>query len=356
MIPHIRLALFIIMPVFILYTDTVPAGGDCAADGGLGYICGLDNPEDALQLGDSRWLIVSGLQGWEEASDTGGHLYLVNHRDKSFELLFPGSDASFEQDRDLFPDCPGPINPENFSAHGLSLQKKSKRQYRLYMTSHGEREAIEVFDIDTGGDKPAITWTGCVLLPEKMWGNSVAILPDGGFVATKSKDSTDPEAFANLVKGRITGAVYEWHPGGEVTEIPGTALSCPNGIVVSPDGHRLYVAVMGSREVVRFNRSVDAVGTESVELSVYPDNIRWGDDGMLYTIGRNYVPGGDCPWLNCGTGWSVIRIDPETLAAERVAGADETVAIQAPSSVITVGNEFWIGNFDGDRVGYLPRD
>jgi hypothetical protein len=331
------------------------AGNTHPDSGGLGYVVGLQNPEDLLQIGSTRWLLASGLVSWKPDPGSRGHIYLVNRLDGSFEVAFPGSHPVFRQDTHLFPDCPGPINPENFSAHGMALRPIANGRYRMYMTSHGEREAIEAFELDARGAQPALTWIGCVLLPEKMWGNTVDILKDGGFVATKSKDSTNPDAFKHLVEARITGAVFEWHPGGSVKPVPGTEMSCPNGIVVSPDDRWMYVNAMGTREVVRFDRNSPAAAGKRVSIPVYPDNIHWGDDGMLYVIGRNARPGPNCPWLNCGTGWSIIKVDPLTLAAERVAGADQTVPLQAPSAVITAGDRFWIGNFDGDRIGYLPR-
>jgi len=326
-----------------------------AAANEVGYIVGLQNPEDILQIGATRWLLASGLVSWKPDPNSRGHLYLVNRLDHSFEVLFPGTHPVFRQDKHTFADCPGPVNPAHFSAHGLALKQTATGRYRLYMTSHGEREAIEAFEIDARGAKPAIAWVGCVLLPEKMWGNTVAILQGGGFVATKSKDSTNPDAFKHLVEARITGEVYEWHPGGTVKPVPGTAMSCPNGIVLSADDRWMYVNAMGTRQVVRFDRNAPAAPGKAVSIPVYPDNIHWGEDGMLYAIGRNAVPGANCPWLNCGTGWSIIQVDPHTLAAKRVAGADQTVPLQAPSAVITAGDRFWIGNFDGDRIGYMQR-
>ena len=341
--------------IFMLYGYPAMADEDCQSSGDLGYVCGPQNAEDALQLGNSQWLITSGLDGSFTKTDIPGHIYLVNHREKSFEVLFPGTDPVFKQDMKMFADCPGPINPEKFAAHGLALKAQSADRYRLYMTSHGEREAIEVFDIDARGDKPAIAWMGCVLLPEKMWANSIAILSDGGFVTTKFMDPTVQDAFAGIMQGNISGSVYEWHPGGKVTEIPGTALSGPNGIVVSSDDRWIYVAATGTHEVVRFDRTANPVTRESTEVTVRADNVRWGDDGMLYTVGGNYVDPADCPSMPCNTGWSVISIDPQTLSAKRVTGVDQTAALQGASSVVPVGNEFWIGTYGGDRIGYMPR-
>jgi hypothetical protein len=357
--PEAGMYLVLMTALFMLSAAPAWADKDCKASGGLKYICGPQNAEDILQLGHTRWLITSGMDGSLAKTNAPGHIYLVDSRNKTYEEFFPGAHPVFRQDRQMFPDCPGPINPKKFSAHGIALRKWSAGRYRLYITSHGEREAIEIFDIDTNGDneggKPAIAWMGCVPLPMTMWPNSVVILSDGGFVTTKFSDPTDPDAFDKIMRGKISGSVYEWHPGGEVTEIPGTALSGPNGIALSQDERYIYVDVSGTHKVVRYDRTARPVTAKSVTISIRPDNIRWGDDGMLYTVGDNYVPYSQCAALPCGVGWSIIRIDPRTMSAERVAGAGEDTAIPAPSVAVPVGNEFWIGSFAADRIGYMPR-
>jgi len=353
--PPIRALITLAALLGVAHVSPAFAEDSKPASDAIGYVVGLQNAEDIVPLGDGPWLLASGLASWTGDPGARGHLYLVNRLDRSFEILFPNRRPAFRHDKRIFPDCPGPIDPEHFSAHGLALKSTASGRFRLYMTGHGGREAIEIFDIDAQGDKPAIAWVGCVPLPESMWGNGVTILMDGGFLATKSKDSTNPDAFAHLVEGRLTGAVYEWHPGGRVAPVAGTELSGPNGIVVSPDERWLYVAAMGTHEIVRFDRRASTLTGTAVSLPVYPDNIHWGSDGMLYTIGRNHESGPNCSRLDCGTGWSIVRIDPATLAFERVAGVDQTALLQAPSAVITAGDHFWIGNFDGDRIAYLRR-
>ena len=83
------------------------------------------------------------------------------------------------------------------------------------MTSHGAREAVEVFEID-GYVQPTIKWIGCVPMPATSWTNSLVILGDGGFFATQFMDPTG-SGMAGVTAGEITGHVFEWHPGGEVT-------------------------------------------------------------------------------------------------------------------------------------------
>jgi len=347
--------LLILSSSILLVCGSAAIADDSSNSGNLKYIRGLRNAEDILPLGDTEWLITSGLNGQFSNTDDIGHIYLVNSSEKTFEEFFPGVTPNFDHDKKIFNVCPGPINPETFSAHGLALQQRSPGQFRLYITGHGEREAIEIFDINAKDAKPAISWVGCVLLPDKMLANSVAILSDGGFVATKFFDPTVPNPFNDISQGKTTGGVYEWHPGGKVNAIDGTQLSGANGIAVSTDNKWVYVAASGTREIVRYDRTKNPVTLEKVQISIGPDNIRWGDDGLLYTVGANYVPPEECKNPPCETGWSVFSINPETLKAKRVTGVDQTATMQNASSAIAIGDEIWVGTFSGDKIGYLPK-
>lgn len=347
--------LMILIGCILIVCVSSAVAEDHPASGGLKILKGLQNAEDILPLGDTQWLVTSGMNGQVSNSDIKGHIYLVNREKKTFETFFPGKSPTFDHDKKMFTACPGPINPDNFSSHGLSVREQSSGQYRLYMTSHGEREAIEIFDISTEAANPVISWTGCVQLPEDVWANSVAILSDGGFVTTKFHDPTVPNSMMSITRGKLTGGVYEWHPGGSVEAIPGTDLSGANGIAVSPDDKWVYVAAFGSREIVRFDRTKRPVTMEKVPIGIMPDNIHWGDDGMLYTAGNNHVPPEECDNPPCRTGWSVLRIHPETLEIKRVTGVDQMAAMQNASSAVPVDDKIWVGTFSGDRIGYLPR-
>jgi hypothetical protein len=328
---------------------------DCIASGNLNYIYGPVNAEDILPLGDTEWLITTGLNGRFSDTVNPGHIYLVNRKDKSYEEIFPGNNPVFNHDKQMFSACPGPVDIDKFSSHGLALRQKSANSFSLYITGHAAREAIETFEINIQGEKPVITWTGCVPLPKDIYANSVAILNDGGFVATKFYDPAMPDPFKEMFSGRITGGVYEWHPGGEVKEIKGTELSGPNGIAISPDNKWVYVAATGTREIVRFNRTETPLTFKKAQTGIKPDNVHWGDDGMLYTSGDNYVAPDECKDARCETGWSVIKINPETMEAKRITGIDQRTAMQKVSVAIPVDNEIWIGTYAGDRIGYLPR-
>lgn len=321
----------------------------CAAEQGLTYICGPEAAEDLLALGDTGLILASGMSN----ATTPGHLYLVNPADGSWEDLIHGRNYSQFHDTALFPACPGPVNTASFSVHGLSIRETAPLTWTLYTTSHGEREAIEVYDLWLGGAVPTLTWKGCVILPENTFSNSVAQLADGGFVTTKMMDPS--QGFGSIASGGITGNVFEWHPGGEVFAVEGTELSGANGIDLSDDERYMYVAAFGSREVIRFDRSTTPVGKVAVSVDITPDNIRWGANGKLLTAGGNYVSPEVCTGQDCATGWSVVEVDAETLAVTRVGGADQTAAIQGVSTALQLGSEIWVGTFNGDRIAKFQR-
>lgn len=323
----------------------------CIDESDISYLCGPINAEDILRIGDSEWLLVSGMNGELSGSDINGTLHLVNHENKTYDILFPGTSPVIEHNSALFPDCPGPIDSSNISVHGLTIQAldNTADQYRVYMTSHGAREAIEVFNLDASS-KPTIKWIGCIIMPASSWTNSVAILSDGGFFATQFMEPEGP-GIVDVLAGKNTGHVFEWHPGEEVVVIPDTELSGANGIVTSSDERFIYVAAFGTHEITRFDTSVSPIGKESIKLKIMPDNIRWSTDGTLYTAG-NFAEG-ECDTTQCA--WGVYEINPDTLEAELISSIGNEAAMGDASSALLVGDEIWIGTYGGDRLGILLK-
>lgn len=317
----------------------------CAPDGDLGYLCGLSNAEDIVGLGDGRWLVASSITTRGETVGSG-QLYLIDAESSDASVLFPGASPLLRPDAGFAAACPS-LDLAAFDTHGLALRETGPDRYRLYATSHGAVEAIQIFAIDAGGDRPAASWIGCVPLPSDIWANSVAILEDGGFVTTQFMDPTDPESIARVLRGEPNGSVFEWHPGGAVTAVPGTSLSGPNGIELSPDGRYLFVADFGGHRVVRFERGTATGNPQAVALDISPDNLRWTDEGTLLTAGSHATPGG---------GWSVYEIEPLGMTATRIAGADQDAALQAASTALKVGGRIWIGTPGGDRIGFIGAD
>jgi hypothetical protein len=312
----------------------------CDDEQGLTYICDLSVPEDILSVGSTGLLLVSGHRA-------PGHLYLIDPVARKASELIHGATFTMQHDTRAYPDCPGPLNLQAFDTHGLSLAETSPRFFSLYTTSHGEREAIEIYDLDLRGSAPMLTWKGCVLLQQDGYHNSVARLADGGFVTTRMRDQT--YRAARGAPAGITGRLFEWHPGGQLQPLAGTELSLPNGIDVSKDERYVFVAAIGSQEIVRFDRRATPMTKRVVSVPIRPDNVHWALNGKLLTAGPNYVAPTVCSGAGCATGWSVLEVDPETLAFSRLGGADQTAAMQAVSSAMRVGEDIWVGSND-DRV------
>jgi hypothetical protein len=312
----------------------------CHDEQGLTYLCDLVVPEDILSVGSTGFLLVSGHRA-------PGHLYLVDPVAFTQSELIHGATFRLQHDTRAYPDCPGPLNLQAFDVHGLSLAETSPRHFSLYTTSHGAREAIEIYDLDLRGPTPVLTWKGCVLLPQDSYFNSVARLADGGFVTTRMRDQTFRRVEGAPVG--ITGRLFEWHPGGQLQPLAGTELSLPNGIDVSKDERYVFVAAIGTQEIVRFDRRAAPIAKRAVKLPISPDNVHWAPDGKLLTAGPNYVAPTACSGAGCASGWSVLELDPDTLAFSRLGGADQRAAMQRVSSAVRVGSDIWVGSND-DRI------
>ncbi len=313
---------------------------ECRPEQGLTYICGLVIPEDVVNVGSTGLVLASGHRA-------PGHLYLIDPATGTPQELIQNPAFRQRHDKSAYPGCPGPLNLKAFDVHGISITETSPKHFVLYTTSHGEREAIEIYDLDLAGAAPMLTWTGCVMLQQDGYFNAVARLPDGGFVTTRMRDTGVPTN--SVAPGVITGRLFEWHPGGEIKALQGTELSLPNGIDVSKDGRYVYVAVTGTRELVRFDRSVTPMVKRAASLPFGPDNVHWQGNGKLIVAGPSPIDPAVCNTGNCAAGFTVIEADANTLAFSTLKSADASVAIQRVSAAIRVGNEIWVSS-NQDRI------
>jgi hypothetical protein len=236
----------------------------------------------------------------------------------------------------------------------------------LYVVGHGDREAIEVFEVDTSG-RPELTWVGCVLMPDELAANSVASFADGSIVATVL--FMPGMTFADAVVDKEpTGGVYKWSPGDDgFTLLYGSELPANNGIEVSADGSEIYVASSGYQTVVKYSNTnpVRFLGATR-PLPITPDNVHMAPNGMLLTAGMaNDVPecGGppgpehDIAILSaCPRGTIAIEIDPATMEDRILVETPALDVFSNATMVLTKDGEYWVGSFSGDRIlhGRIP--
>jgi SMP-30/gluconolaconase/LRE-like protein len=334
---------------FVIALAAQTAG--CAPSGGLTFICGVQNPEDLVQVPDTRWLLASGMA-------PGSGLHIVDTRARKAANLYAAGVSTVRADRTRYANCPGPLDPKQAVLHGLSLRPAPNGRFTVYATNHGSRESIEVFELNVAGAAPTAAWIGCVLMPDKMPANSVAAFSDGTLVATVliKPGKTFEDAFA----GRITGAVYLWAPGSAAfRELPGTGLSANNGIETSPDDREFYVASTTTKKIVAFARNDTSKPLRTAQLKEFgPDNVRWTRDNRLITAGMidNEPACGGPPkteaGIRCSRGYIAATIEPKTMVVTEIARGPATPAFTGTAIAMRVGNELWLGSFNADRLAY----
>ena len=321
----------------------VPAVDECAPVGEIRFICDLISPEDLAVLPGSEWVIASGNQ-------EGGKLHLVNVREKTAAVLYPTAAPRERLDAAAWPTCPGPLDPDEgaaFRAHGLYLQAGAGGVHTVYLVHHGNRESVEVFEIDANANPPELTWVGCAVAPEGLTLNSVVALPGGGFAATSFRTAGMTESFEEVMAGVISGAVWEWRADGGWTQVPGSETGGPNGLEISADGEWFHIAGWGEQRFIRLSRGRTPVEREAVDLHFRPDNVRRQADGSVFAAGADRF---DTPEET----FHVARIDPETLAVERIIDRPVIENFAACTAAVQIGGEIWMGTNRGKKIGYFP--
>jgi hypothetical protein len=340
----------------LAFSSANGADDGCADSGEYSFICGPISAEDLVLIPGTKWIVASGFGG-------GASLYLIDADKKVWSDLYPADEPRARQNMKSYGACPGSPDPSSFVAHGLNIRPGADGHSTLYVVGHGEREAIEVFDVDAGGDVPVLTWTGCIMTPDGMQANSVASLADGSLLATIPLHTgiLINEAFA----GRATGAVYAWTPGDAgFKKIDGTEMPYANGIEVSNDGSEFYVASSGLYKVFAFSNTRPSRSLRSSEvLSFIPDNLHMGNDGHLVTAGLEIVDSvcGNVllssefdlgEFASCPRPFTVLAIDPQSMHTSILASSPAQQHFSNITMALEVGTELWIGTFAGDRIAY----
>ena len=337
---------FIMAVAFAALACYAMADEECAPAGGFNFICGPVAVEDLVRIPGTQWILGSGMGG----NKNPGALHLINAAQKTWEIFYPGTNPTNELEAKSYSSCPGAPDPKTFVSHGIAIRDDGRGMSTVLSVNHG-REAMEVFRINAAGKKPSIRWVGCVPMPADASMNSVAFLPDGGFVATKFYDPKAPEGFGAIIARKITGGVLEWHPATGVKPIAGTELSGANGIVVSKDGKTIFAAAWGTQELTQFSLRDGTVAKNVIKIDFSPDNLRWTPDGKILVAGQNGALGSK-NGARGFKGWTVIKLDPETMTTTEVAKDLGQSPLQNVSVAIEVDGTLWIGPFSGNRIAY----
>jgi hypothetical protein len=321
----------------------------CGAHGDIEVLCGTHSPEDLELTPDGKYLIATQFVNQGRTGSPGAGMALYDLAKKTFSKM-----AMTDEPDKSWGDaaCPGPIGAALVS-HGESLSKRSNSAWALYVVNHGGRQSIEMFELEPAAGSWALVWHGCEVAAHDY--NDVAILPDGGFVGTY------PTAFssggtAGPFSGAVTGYVARWTPGKGESEIMGTRLRYPNGVVVSADGRFMYVNEFAARQVYKYDLKKEKV-IGSVKVDFLPDNLTWTKQGRLLAAGVKGARG-DCPEGSgrpCIQGFGVAEINPATMRVRAIFdSATRDPLIGGVSCALEVGDSIYLGAFLGDRLLKIP--
>jgi DNA-binding beta-propeller fold protein YncE len=333
------------------------SGVDCSAVGQVTFICGVTNVEDFAPAPDTKWVIGGDLS---TAGHPQGNLYVFDTGKRTARAVKP-SEIAIKPDKKTYPDCPGSLDMKTFGPHGLDLTRSGGTHRTLYAINHGGRESVEVFTVDLSKARPVFTWTGCVVAPKGFWPDAVASLPDGGIVVTSLWDPTDADRVSKLSAGKPVGALDEWHPGRGWSAVPGAEeLSGPNGVIVSPDGKEIYVAVWSGKQIARISRGSSPPKVDTVPTGILTDNVRWAPSGTSIFVGgqdatvKQVLECFESSAVNCNVPFKIYRMDPGTLKLTEVIKSGVYGVMGAGTGAIQIGNRLWVSSFRANRIGMFP--
>jgi hypothetical protein len=330
----------------------------CEPKGPARPICGFQNPEDLVALPGGEAILVSEYGAME--GDRPGDLALFVLDSDERRVLFRGGDADGVASTWGDPACPGPPPPA-FSPHGIYLSTRPDGALQLLVVQHGGRESIEFFEVRGSGRDFDVLWRGCVVAPDDTWLNSVAALPDGGFVATHmmSRSAGEKDPNAAFQSTEPTGYALEWTRAGGFRMLAGTEGVVPNGIEVSPDGRKIFLNLSGGSEVRRIDHSTGEI--EARAVVPLPDNARWAPDGRLLVASLlpdesvDFTLCADLESGSCPIGFQIVAIDPDSMETE-VLYRNQGPPMGGGTIGLQIGRELFIGSFGGDRILRVSLD
>ena len=338
----VLMSLGIVIPLSLVGGSVEARAAGCDAIGNVRFICDQRGPEDLVPVPGSEWVLSSGMTA-------NGAIRAINLRDKGTTVLFPSATAKERPNKKVYGSCPGPIGSEGdrFRAHGLYLRPGRNAVHTLYVVHHGDRESIEVFELNARPKPPVLTWIGCAVAPDPAGLNSVVGLADGGFITSNFLPrGRDAAARTRMMAGEVNGEVWEWHTSTGWKVVPGSELAGANGLEISKNGKWLYIGAWGSQAFVRLSRGQTPVKKDTVPVGFRLDNLRWAPDGTLLAAGQ----GGAAPTQTS----NVVKVNPTTLKVQELIRHPEIDGFGVTTVAIQVAQELWLGSVRGDRIAIFP--
>lgn len=312
----------------------------------LNYITGIQSPEDLVQIPNTKWIIASGM-----APKSG--LHLIDSQSKTAQRLIA---PKANQPSHLYPDSAPQPHADEMQIHGISIREVGQGKYHLYAVNHNgfdqniTRETIEIFEVDANHATPTLTWLGNVRMPNNYAGNAVVAGADGSIYVTvmMHPEHTLDDMFA----GKVTGAIYRWTPTTrQFAKLQGSEFNGNNGIELSKDGKFIYVAHMQSLSKITNTNPAKVVATARLDYGAF-DNLHWAGDKLI-TAGSMALTCQNGLTFDCLKDYHITTINPENLAINPVMKGKYTADFSGVSTVLPVGNTYYLGSFYRDKLAYV---
>jgi arylesterase/paraoxonase len=176
--------------------------------------------------------------------------------------------------------------PKDFHPHGISLFRAADGSLTLMAVNHisPKRHAIDVFEVKIAGDKISLSEVGDIQSDKLNSPNDVAAVGKEQFYVTNDHGSrTDlGKTLENYLMLPRADVLYF---DGAVFKDVAANLVFANGIALSNDGNRLYVAETTAHRVQTFGRDLFSgklTQENTFQLPSGPDNIDVDEKGDLW--------------------------------------------------------------------------
>ena len=149
-----------------------------------------------------------------------------------------------------------------------------------------------------------------------------------------------------MMAGEKNGELWEWHTASGWQKVPGSEAAGANGIELSADGKTIYMAAWGSQSFIRLSRGATPPTRDEIPLGFRVDNIHFARDGTLLAAGQITDPNARSS--------RAVKIDPKTLAVTELLTRPDEPTFAGSTTIIEVGNDFWLGSYRGNRIAIVP--
>lgn len=332
---------------------------NCEAKDGLQPVCGMQSPEDLAQLPEqhAHQLLVSQMGSMGE---NPGNLALFNTRDRSYTQLYPlvaGQAPSLDNERWGDASCESAPD-ERFSPHGTHLQQLADGRWRYLVVNHGDREAVELFELNLDTAQPALIWRGCVPAAADTYINDVVGLANGDLVFTRMFAANSSWSLLKSMLKIDTGELWRWSKKTGLRTLPGSSGAMPNGIELSPDENSVFVNMYMNEQVLKYDlREERVVGSANIGMA---DNSAWAPNGELWLVTHRGSWGDSLSCFSdhtrsCGLAFAVVALNPDSLQ-QRTVFEHRGAPMGAATVAVQVGAEVFMGSYAGDRLLVVPGD